>query len=162
MPSEHERHSRPNGCCEGIYSQPSRSQQLAAVVAEQQHPGVVPQGKRPPGKKDPSLCKAAHWKGPHRPEVVKREVIPGRVPACGWQVSWTGDTSWWSCQHEERCGGCGKVLRHILGDDCPDWHPMTGAERTAADDEIRRHQEHREGRKRVIAGPQGYRKKRSA
>lgn len=157
--AEHERHSRPNGCCEGWGSQPSRSQQLAAVVAEQQHPEIVPQGKRPPGKKNPALCKAAHWKGPHQPETVKREVIPGKTPACGWHVSWTGDKPWWSCQHEELCGGCGKVLRYGLREHCPDWHPMTSAERAAADVEIARHQEHREARKRVITGPQSYRKK---
>jgi hypothetical protein len=161
MPGEHDRHSRPNGCCEGWYSQPSRSQQRGAVIAEQQYPEIIPQGKRPPGKKDPSLCKAAHWKGPHRPEV--REGTPGYgKPPCHWSASWANDEPCWSCRHEEACSGCGKVLRTKLGTDCPDWHPMTAPERAAVAEEARRHQEHRAARKPVIAGPQGYRRKRSA
>jgi hypothetical protein len=48
MPAPFERHSRPNGCCESWYGQPSRSQQRAAAVAEQADPGVIPQA-RPAG-----------------------------------------------------------------------------------------------------------------
>jgi len=172
MPSEHDRHSRPNGCCEGIYSQPSRSQQRGAVIAEQQHPEVVPQGKRPPGKKDPDLCKAAHWKGPHQPALRMKEYGWRSKSACEWTIWWRnpGVISW-CCGHEEYCAGCGKILRTRIEDgECPGYHPITAAEVAAieakrTEDEARLaaaaasrapHQ-----RRPVIDGPQGYRRKRA-
>ena len=102
MPDPFERRSRPNGCCEGFYSQPSRSQlRSGAVAADVREPA-----RKAPAKKDPALCKAAHWKGPHRPQVVRRDPFPGRMGTCEWDVSWSGDKPCWSCCHEEECSGC--------------------------------------------------------
>jgi predicted Fe-S protein YdhL (DUF1289 family) len=162
MPDPFERRSRPNGCCEGLYSQPSRSQLRSGAIAAD----VPGPAKKAPGKKDPALCKAAHWKGPHVPELRMRDFGWHVDIPCRWDVSWFGDEPRWSCRHEEVCAGCGKVLRVGIGsEECPDWHPMTGAERLEVDAEIARHREHRAARaerKPVITGPQGYRKRRSA
>lgn len=150
---------------------PSRLAARDAVVAEQSHPEVVPQGKRPPGKKDPSLCKAAHWKGPHQPVLRMQEYGWRRSTACKWGPSWPvpdGEPSW-RCSHEEVCKGCGKVLRiSIEAWECPDFHPVTDEERAAIEAERVEHEARvAELRERnhwkprpVITGPQGYRRKR--
>jgi hypothetical protein len=165
MPDPYERHSRPNGCCESWYGQPSRSQLRAAVVAEQVHPEVIPQGKRPPGRKDRNLCKAAHWKGPHQPEFTITQGGWSRGE-CRWGISWTDpDQPSWICRHEERCAGCGRVLRtSVSSAECPDFRPVTEQEQAAIEAEIVRREQVVPWRRQrpVITGPQGYRKKRSA
>jgi len=156
MPDPFERHSRPNGCCEGIYSQPPRSQLRAAAVAE-------PERKRPAGKKDPALCKAAHWKGLHRPVLRRQQPLAGRDLPCTWQAAWTSDEPSWSCWHDEVCAGCGKVLRVRIGqEECPDFCPITAAELAAIEAELQRHRQIRAARRPVIDGPQGYRRKRAS
>jgi hypothetical protein len=162
MPDPFDRHSRAGrrDCAE---SQPSRSRQRTGAAAEHLHPEIVPQGKRPPAKKDPDLCKAAHWKGPHKPgPLQKRQPFWRRDTPCRWGTSWSGEEPRWECWHEETCSGCGKVLRTgISGRECPEWHPMTDAERAAVDAKIERHREFlagRAGHRPVITGPQGYRR----
>jgi hypothetical protein len=85
---------------------------------------------------------------------------------CRWGTSWNGEEPCWECWHEETCLGCGKVLRMSISDgECPGWHPMTDADRVRVDAEIGRHREilaEHAARHRVITGPQGYRKRRSA
>ncbi len=173
MPDPFERRSRPNGCCEGIYSQPPRSQQRAAAVADAGNPEVISEGRRPPGKKDRSLCKAAHWKGPHQAELRIQEYGWRRTAGCRWAVSWRskdGEPSW-HCAHEEFCTGCGKILRTSITDgECPAFHPVTAAEREAVEAERAGHEarvaalraRNRWQPKPPPTGPQGYRRKRGA
>jgi hypothetical protein len=163
MPKRFERHARGNF----DWGTPgSRHDELARAVSD--HPA----GKAP-GKKDPSLCKAAHWKGPHQPELRMQVYSWRRTVGCGWALSWRrkGDELSWHCAHEEVCTGCGKVLRiGISGQECPDFHPITDGERTAieakrAEDEARIAAARAQSRwqpKPVVTGRQGYRKKRSA
>jgi hypothetical protein len=58
------------------------------------------------------------------------------------------------------------VLRTSIGDrECPEWHPITDAERSRVEAEIERRREHRSARaerKPVITGPQGYRRPKPA
>ena len=69
MPKRFERHARTAW----EWGTPgSRRDELARAVSE-------PAGKAP-GKKDKSLCKAAHWKGPHQPEL--------RILERGWRRTW--------------------------------------------------------------------------
>jgi hypothetical protein len=162
MPGPFERRSRPNGSCEGLYSQPSRSQlRSAAVAADVREPA-----RKAPGKKDPALCKAAHWKGPHKPGLIKNEPLFRREFPCRWDASWTADGPEWFCYHEERCARCGKVLRSRVGrEECPEFRPITDDELAAIEAEIKRHEgirAARAARKPVITGPQGYRKRKSA
>jgi|HubBroStandDraft_1064217.scaffolds.fasta_scaffold436424_2 hypothetical protein len=152
MPDPYERHSRnawewgPN---------PARSQSRAAAAAE-------PVVKRPPAKKDPSRCKAAHWKGPHTPALRRRTYGWRRDTPCRWDVSWAGDSPAYFCEHEAFCSGCGKVLATTVGfNDCPDSSPLTDEQRAALEAEIERRRLRRAARvRRVADGPQGYRKKR--
>src|ERR1700733_12244637 len=124
MPDPYERHARPNGYGDDFAGRMSRRQARDAAAQEQLHPEVVPQGKRPPGRKDPDLCKAAHWKGPHRPEIrVRANGWLGGRRECGWGVSWRAGEMHhaWFCRHEEVCAGCGKTLRgsKISSGECP-------------------------------------------
>jgi len=158
MPDPYERHARP-GRWDYASSQPPRSLAKAAAAQE-------PQGKRPPGRKDPDLCKAQHWKGSHTPEL--REVKAyrrGTMPCCYWAPSYTGREPWWFCCHEEVCSGCGKILEYkILSSRCPHYHEILPEEREWLAAETERTRELRAKwsyRKRpLITGPQGYRKKR--
>lgn len=85
---------------------------------------------------------------------------------CRWDLSWAGTEPRWFCDHEEFCAGCGKILRfHLEPGRCPDFHPMTDADRARVEASLERHREldaARQARKPVIAGPQGYRKRKSA
>jgi hypothetical protein len=165
MPDPFERYSRANGCCEGWDSQPSRSQlRTAAVTADEGQPA-----KKGRGKKDPALCKAAHWKGPHQPEFRIRDYGYRTHGVCEWRASWFKEEPGWFCLHEETCAGCGKILRDRLPkQECPDFHPIAPQEKAAVEDKIARRSEltaarsSRYKRKPVITGPQGYRKRKSA
>lgn len=160
MPDPYERHARGG---EYYDDQSSRSEQRRRAAAEAL-------AKRPPGKKDPALCKAAHWKGPHKPEFRIRESGWRRSTGCGWGPSWRdpGKVTW-HCKHDELCSGCGKVLRtRIPDEECPDYHPLTLAELDAIEAKLA------EERKRIsaarirsqwqpkppVTGPQGYRRRR--
>jgi hypothetical protein len=156
MPDPYERHGRASGW-DRWGPNPSRHQQRAAAAADSA-------AKRPPAKKDPSLCKAAHWKEPHQPKLRIRPYIWRRMPLCQWSISWGRTEPSWSCAHEEICAGCGKTLRTSIGDaECPDFHPITETQRLALEREIAEWQARvtaRRARRPVIDGPQGYRKKK--
>jgi hypothetical protein len=124
-------------------------------------PDVVPEGKRPPAKKDPDLCKVVHWKGPHEPELRIREYSWRKTPTCHWRIYWPRLDPVWACAHEKVCAGCGKVLTvFVPAEQCPDFHSITGAEELALEQEALRWAERLATRRRrpVINGPQGYRK----
>jgi hypothetical protein len=167
MPDPFERHARPNGYGDDWGPRPPRSQQRTAAATEQLHPEIIPEGKRPPGKKDPDLCKAAHWKGPHRPEIrVRAGGWLGGRQECGWGVSWRGGETRhaYFCRHEEVCGGCQKTLRggRIPASECPLFHAITTEEHAQVEAEIER-REARGARRAIrrkppVTGPQGYRR----
>ena len=163
MPDPFDRHSRSKS----EWGAPgARSQERAEAARDD------PARSRTPGKKDPSLCKAAHWKGPHKPELRMQEYGWRRETACKWAISWRepGEPSW-HCNHEEACSGCGKILRTKISDEeCPGYHPITDGEVAAleakrAEDEARTAATRARSRwqqRPPITGPQGYRRRRSA
>lgn len=155
MPEPYDRHSRSRW----EWGNPgARSQERAAAAQE-------PSVKRPPGKKDPDLCKGQHWKGPHTPEI---EVNPSGWPMsrkeCGWGVSWVwGECKpVWYCRHVLICSGCGKDFGVCPLAQCPLHHEITPEERAFLDEKIRESEERHSAwrRKPIINGPQGYRKKK--
>jgi len=160
MPKRFERHARTAW----EWGTPgSRRDEVARAVNE-------PAAKAP-GKKDRNLCKAAHWKGPHQPELRMQTFGWRRTASCKWAVSWRSKDGepLWHCAHEEFCSGCGKVLRTGIGDEeCPGFHPVTDDERAAieaerAEHEVRvadvRARNHWQP-KPPVTGKQGYRRKR--
>lgn len=162
MPSQFERHARSKW---EWGTSGSRNNELARAVRDD------PAKKAAPGKKDPSLCKTAHWKGPHQPELRLLTFGWRRAMGCRWAVSWRSKKEpSWDCNHEEVCSGCGKILRiSIDKEECPDFHPITADERAAiaakqAEDEARIAaavaKNPNRWRKPVITGPQGYRRNR--
>jgi len=164
MPDPFERRSRPNGCCEDWSGQPSRSQlRTSAVAADVREPA-----RKAAGKKDPALCKAAHWKGPHRPELRVSQYRWPQKRGCRWDASWSRDEPGWFCDHEEACAGCGKILRsRIPRAECPDFVPIAPGQHAAIMAGIRRREDELAAsrarfRKPPVTGPQGYRKRRSA
>src|ERR1700677_1673907 len=104
MPDPYERTGRA-GKWDWDNSQPARSQARAAAAQEQLLPDIIREGKRPPGKKDPNLCKGQHWKGPHTPEVVVNVNGWHSKKECGWGVSWIWGNCEpkWYCRHELIC-----------------------------------------------------------
>ena len=163
MPRRFERHARSAW----EWGTPgSRSAELARAVSDD------PAGKAPPGKKNRDLCKAAHWRGPHQPELRMREYGWRRAAVCLWAVSWRsrdGEPSW-HCGHEEVCTGCGKVLRLRIEDaECPGFHPITDAEREAIEAKRAEHEARvaaararsRRQPKPPVTGKQGFRRKRN-
>jgi len=154
MPDPYERHARTKDSS-GWYDQHPRSARKAAAADDT--------AKRPPAKKDPGLCKAAHWKEPHRPVLRIRAFIWRRTPLCQWSVDWGRTEPRWSCAHEEICAGCGKILRTSIGNaECPDFRPVTEAQRLALERETAERQARvkarRYARRPAVDGPQGYRK----
>lgn len=161
MPDPFERHSRPNGCCDDRVSQPSRSQMRRMATADDGEP------RQAPARKDRVLCKATHWKRSHKPEIrAAKDGFMARRD-CRWGTSRADpDEPSWHCFHEEVCAGCGKVLRiSVEPGECPDFHPITGAERAAVEADITRRRDliaQQNARRPVISGPQGYRKRKGA
>ncbi|HEY1705536.1 MAG TPA: hypothetical protein VGG75_38110 [Trebonia sp.] len=157
MPKRFERHAR-SAWERGTPG--SRRDEVARAVTE-------PAAKAP-GKKDRDLCKAAHWKGPHQPQLRMR-VYPGPRPGrCQWSAGWrsNGKLAWY-CDHQEVCAGCGKVLRSWIGaTECPDFHEVTAAERAVIEEKRAEAeaqvtaQRSRWPRKPPVTGRQGYRRKR--
>lgn len=174
MPSPFERHSRPDEWS----GQPSRSQLRRAAAEEDggtdrsvNSSGVV--GRRVPGKKDKSLCKAAHWKGPHQPEIVlANETWEDQFRSrCRWEPRWgredDGHAVRWHCEHKIHCAGCGRIIEYrIPKETCPAY-PGTEEQRSVAQQRaFERNEERRTSkppwrRKPPITGPQGYRKKKA-
>jgi hypothetical protein len=165
MPDPYERFGRP-GKYDYDDSQPSRSAARDAAAQEHLQPEIIPEGKRPPGKKNPDLCKGQHWKGPHTPEAVVNVNGWHSKNECGWGVSWIWGNCEpvWYCRHVLICSGCGKDLGKPSVEECPLYHEITPEEQTLLDEKIReseeRHLAWQQRRKPVIQGPQGYRKKR--
>lgn len=162
MPDPFERHGRKRNEWD---SRPSRSAaRTAAATVPEREPA-----KKAPGKKDPDLCKATHWKRPHQPGLRLRSDGQGRQ--CGWDIHWWKEKATWVCYHEEACSGCGKILRSRLPDEeCPQFCPLTAGQQASIDSRIAARKEEaaqwlarrRRQPKPVISGPQGYRRKRSA
>jgi len=158
MPDPYERHARAGGW-DAWGPVPPRSQARAAAAAEDLAPA-----KRPPGRKDPVLCKAAHWKGPHAPELRVREHYWRKSQLCGWGTSYLDNgRPVWNCSHEEHCAGCGKVLRTSVSPrECPYFHEITETEiaEIQADyaERARLLAATRRRIRPVVTGPQGYRK----
>lgn len=160
MPDPHERHGRP-GRYDYADSQPSRSQQKAVAAQE-------PAGKRPPGKKDRDLCKGRHWKGPHVPEVrLEYNRVTGQPGKCGWRGRWWSSSKPynWTCSHVLKCSGCEKDFGGASRGQCPYFHEITDEERQSVDAKNAA-MEKRQARwktrtRRIITGPQGYRKKKT-
>ena len=149
MPDPYERHARSSENDWGGNAPRSASRRAAASDETV---------KRPPGKKDPDLCKALHWKGPHVPEFRLRE-HGWRSKSCGWTTEWALKGPHWACGHEEVCSGCGKVLEAFPGRRCPDYREITDSERTEIEEKIRQWEQRRRRPFRSrIDGPQGYRK----
>jgi hypothetical protein len=154
MPDPYERHSR-NSWEWG--PSPARGQARAAAADQD----VVPE-RRPPAKKDRDLCKAAHWKGPHQPELRKHPQLYYRHSKCHWTPGWAAREPHWACAHEEACTGCGKVLRvWVKKEECPDFRPVTEAERAEIMQAIEQWDARRARRRSAIDGPQGYRKRKA-
>lgn len=171
MPDPYDRHRRPGKWGDYPSSQPPRSQQVAAAAQEHLIPEIIREGKRPPGKKDPDLCKGRHWKGPHTPEIELQANgwLAGRQKECHWDIlGWRSERKpYWACRHVLICSGCGKDFGKCTVSQCPLYHAITKTEQAGLDEQIRLHDEWIAGmkpsrwrRKPVITGPQGYRKKR--
>jgi hypothetical protein len=161
MPDPFERHAR--SAEDGWGPRPPRSQQRAGAARDD------PARARVPGKKDPALCKAAHWKGLHQPGLRLMQWALNRGVGCGWIISWDSDercdTIGYRCSHEEACTGCGRILRdRIPRRECPEYRAATAEERAELEEELARCRAARAGwmrRKPVITGPQGYRRRKA-
>jgi hypothetical protein len=91
---------------------PSRAAEMAAATLDTQ---------RRHGRKDTRRwCKGKPGRE-HAAEIVLRP----------WYGRECGKPSWypqWVCQHAEVCAACGKVLRHLRVDECPDYRERGHAE----------------------------------
>lgn len=160
MPDPYERHARPGKHAHfGEEPKGTHSQARAAASGES--------AKRPPGKKDPDLCKTQHWKSGHTPALrVRIPYFRKSKIYCYWGLPyWDSDGVTWYCSHEEYCSGCGKILlTRISGTRCPDYHDITRTEQACIEKERKEREIRRSSWKmrprKIITGPQGYRKKR--
>lgn len=135
---------------------PSRSDERAAAIAQEDAPS------RPtPGKKDKKAhCKAAQ--GPHQVTKIKRLTYYTCQPALMWNRAHATWDVGWTCYHELKCQACGKVFETRLSDrECPDWRPLTISQREDFDQQIAQRMKARDAwksRKPVIKGRQAYRR----
>jgi hypothetical protein len=143
-------------------TQPSRSAERQAAAGEPE--------RQAPGRKD----RRAHCKenagGPHVPAVVFMAAVFRPDRGCEWMPSWSRkergyDGAGWYCRHEEHCSRCGKVLRVTVTDnECPAY-PGNPVQRADAEADALRAQERqdawRQRKRKIITGPQGYRRKRA-
>lgn len=71
------------------------------------------------------------------------QISPSTRPLCGWFCFWRVerrvDGRWsvpdrwhWSCSHEIGCSVCGKRLAYVYGPDCPEYRPITEADKAQA------------------------------
>ena len=141
----------------------ARSQERAEAAKDD------PAKAKTPARKNPDLCKAAHWKGPHAPELrlhEQRYRLKSDRGSCYWWVdNWREGKSGWRCCHEVACSGCGKILRmQVSPRECPLYREITEEETAGIRAEIEawkiRVASLRYRRKPPITGPQGYRKPR--
>ena len=140
---------------------PPRSQERAAAAQDD------PVRKKAPAKKDPDLCKGRHWKGPHTPEPeLTCHPQTGQPGDCAWKGRyWGSDEDYhWACSHVLKCPGCGKDFGRASPGQCPRFREITPSERSRIDAEnaesAARQAKWRWARRKVIDGPQGYRKKK--
>jgi hypothetical protein len=143
---------------------PSRSEIARRAAADDPQPP-----KRPPARKDTrSWCKGKVG----REHIPVLELEPPALTnwACGWRADWRVRAReygiGWACYHREVCQRCRKVLREpreLARAECPAY-PGDPAQKAAAEAEAvemeERHWTWWQRRRRVIAGPQGYRRKR--
>ena len=148
-------------------SQPSRTQQITEIVDEELLLDTpLAQPKPAPRRKDKDLCKQNHWQ-PHGYELRVRQYGWSRRKTCGWIITWNRETRehgiGWHCGHEAYCPHCGKTLDRRPRE-CPDWEPLTEAEKTCLEREIAeragKRPVYRQQRK-IITGPSRYRKKKN-
>ena len=164
MGSKNERHARSKS---EWGTEPSRSAERAAVVAEEEREPA----RRAPARKDTrNWCKGKEGV-PHVPGLVLRRIFP-RDHDCEWRPKWTSSACpvVWACKHREACMRCGKVLREpweIPARECPAY-PGTEEQHAAAEAEAAEWLERREAslarwrhRKPPVTGPQGYRRRRA-
>jgi hypothetical protein len=160
MPGQHERHARSKW----EWGSPgARSAEVQAAAADDPEPA-----RRGKGRKD-----TRRWcRGKEGTEHVL-VWIPGgwrgREHPCEWTYQYArrehGFTIRWWCRHEVRCSVCKKVLRsRIPEEDCPDYPGLAGQkERAQAEGaEVQARFEERQSGRRVITGPQGFRRKRGS
>ena len=156
MPGRLERHARSKWDWGTGHS---RSAQRLEAVTEPD--------RKAPGRKDRKTRCKQNGGGPHVPAVAF--IAPGLSAGdCRWVPCWSWrerrfDSTAWSCFHEEQCSLCGKVLRaSVTLGECPAY-PGDPAQRAAAEADAVRAQERQDawrGRRKVITGPQGYRRRR--
>lgn len=169
MSARLERHARGKGWWD---QNPSRSAELGAAVAADPDPS-----RTAPAVKDTRRWCRGKPGRVHKPEIVRTHL--GWQPAvCKWAGRHDfrllrqgrdedGTTVGWVCYHEERCSACGKVLRsswELRRVECPVFpgsaEQKAEAEREAAEYPERWRSQRRP--RRVITGPQGYRRKRAS
>ena len=160
MPDPFERHARSKW----EWGTPgARSQEVQAAAADDPEPP-----KRGPARKNTrDWCKGKVGVE-HVPHLVWHPVLWRRgEPDCRWRAGWDsrtgGESAYWACDHREECERCGKVLRdRIPAAECPAY-PGTSEDHAAAEAEAARIREQivqRPSRRKVITGPQGYRRHR--
>ena len=176
MGSRHGRHARSRW--DDWDSQPSRSAELAPVVAEQTRTEAEPD-PRAPGRKDTRMwCKGKVGRE-HKSALVRRPYLfRVREGGCGWVPAWdAGSREWqgvgWHCDHREECDNCGKVLRDrgsIGRAECPLFAIAGPEQKAAAEAESARRQARRPRRDLLTPeearvaqmGKSGYRRRRAS
>ena len=165
MPGQFERHAKSKW----EWGTPgARSAEVKAAAADDPEPP-----KRAAARKNTrDWCKGKQGAA-HVPHLVLHPVFWKRGELyCKWHASWSlrGQeyVACWTCDHREECERCGKVLRsRIAATECPAY-PGTPEDHAAAETEAARIREQvaqmaqRPSRRKVITGPQGYRRKREA
>jgi len=171
MPRRFERHARSRW---EWGTEPGRSAQRTEAVAE----GVREPARKAPARKDTRSWCRGKVGTEHIPVIVIDHTAPHFTPGpqCEWKASWDWRTNayfvYWACPHHEICGQCQKVLRdrfNVLAHECP-FYPGGSGQRAAVEasiPELERQQRERLARqrlrpKRVITGPQGYRRQRAS
>lgn len=144
------------------WGQPAaRAAEITKAVGSDPEPA-----KRSPGRKDTRQWCRGKQSREHVPVIVFRPPWTRKPVQCEWSSRWVDDGVAWRCHHEEHCHACGKILRTSLADaECPAYpgSPEQRAEaEVAAAIATQRWAEWRQSRRRVITGPQSYRRKRNA
>lgn len=142
-------------------TQPSRSAERREAAAEPD--------RQAPGRKDRRAQCKKNGGGPHIPAIVFIAPVFDSYSTCEWVPHWSRrkrsyNGTGWSCRHEERCSCCGRVLRMVVvPSECPAF-PGDPVQRAAAEIDAVCAQERQDtwrGRRKVISGPQGYRRRRT-
>lgn len=106
---------------------PQRSQVLREVVTEHMWPEIlrVPERGARSGRKDTKRwCKGKPGRE-HRAVLVKRPWFGHGCSGLGWWL-WDGTQSGrWGCCHVMECENCGKILKNLRDEECPDYQPKS-------------------------------------